>query len=604
MKKKFLFSCLLLLCTLFVWAQAPIDNPYSTTDEKHWTNDIQWDKVTDAASIKGLLHPNFGVDSALLHQTMNNISKAGGGILYFPRGLYYFTTDINIPSGVIIRGAKPEFGEKVIQEDTYLPTRFIFPLFSPEGTDYVAADFQNEPGRTTITKMIRTGKKAARKIGLIHLDINRGIINLSNKDFDETITRKGIRKSNSSIVLLGLRINNATVHDPAIPSQFQIDRQNQWQRWPWKYAANVNITAAKNVIIADCRINDQPTDNYRQNNYILNDGMTFDGYEAEFKVTDHPGIAINHPMTVGTKSGRPIGSIELIDNHIRITKGHKGIIFPTASLDPQRTNTIEIIDEPENIVFEGREVKTFDYNIIYRNAEALSSTVSYITEMEDTLSYRIIPPAKVAEGMDYPLIVFLHDYTSKGSDNRSQLRHFVWQMAEAGVRKQFPCYIVAPQLPHSEDLWRAKFNFSLSWPLYATNQIVSELAEQYQIDEDRIYLVGAGVGADAIWDMGIYYPERYAAMVNLGGFYHFTPISAKQISHIPVWSHFGAEDEWLPTHLRQVFMHDIRMAGINATFTTAKRTGKKCWNQVIAKQPDLLPWLFSQRRSDILSTSK
>ncbi|MEL6636736.1 MAG: dienelactone hydrolase family protein [Bacteroidota bacterium] len=580
----------------FALAQTPTNNPYFAakgSDAKHWSQHLNWERTIDISTVPNLVQANYAVDSTLFYQQVQQMAE-GGGVLYFPPGIYYFTYDLMLPSGVILRGANPQFADLATQEEAYLATHFHFPACAPGAPSFVSTDFEREPDPVGQHKRIELAAANTERVALVYLDINRGIIDFSSKAYDRAVDKDWLKTGHKDLLLLGLRVNNASVADPGLPTAFQVEHNQGWQRWPWDLAANINLTAKKNAAVLDCWINNAPTDSYRQNNYMLDDGMTFDGYDAEYKVTDHPGIAINYPAAAGMENHKSFRSIEVSANRIAVTKGNEGFVgIPTPLL---RNNKVSIIQEKENLIVDGRRVDAFDYNLLYADAE-LAKAGTHSNQFGYSLNYRYVEPERVDENEKYPLVLFLHDFTSKGTDNRSQLRHFLWQMATPEARGDFPCYIVAPQLTHDENLWRARYNFSYTFPLQVCEQIVEEFCQKYPVDRDRIYLVGAGVGGDSVWDLAIYNPDTFAALACFGGAYHFDRQSAKQIAHLPIWMIWGEDDEWLPQERRQLTLVELQLAGAKGVkVLNIPRMGKKCWNRIVEQEPDFLPWLFRQKR--------
>ncbi|MEM9916801.1 MAG: hypothetical protein AAF990_01820 [Bacteroidota bacterium] len=603
MKRILTFIGLTMLLCPQLFAQLPVDNPYLTDNpqvQDHWTQSIPWDKVTNATKVKGLIRKNKGIDSINFVKIAKEIVSKGGGVLYFPRGTYYVYFNLELPSGLVIRGQAPNFEPTDVKRPG-LPTRFVFPKFNPYvGGQKVPRNFDGTLWESCRVRKIQKADGVLKSAGLVHLDINRTIINFSGKPFDRAVDAKLLKKGCENVLLYGLRLNNGALPDPAVPSDYAKAHENDWQNWPWEKVANINLLARKNVLLANCLFNNKPTDNYRQNNYKLDDGMTFDGFEAMYKFSDHPAIAINHPADpkVAAKAEN-LEAIELKDNHILVTKGNEGIVFPGVEnlLETNQTNTIE---EEQNVVIRGRYATAYDYNILHRETE-MSKPFVHTNSYKDTLPYRLIEPKEKEAGKKYPLVLFLHDFTSKGEDNHFHLRHFIWQLAQDSIREKYPCYIVAPHLTTEEVYWRGRYNFSLTWPLYSSVQIVDKIIRDYPVDVDRVYVIGTGIGGDAVWDLTIFYPNKFAAAACLGGQYHFTPIAAKQIAHIPYWLIWGDEDEWLPKERKIITTMDLKLLGAPMKVVNLKNTGKKCWNNIFEDVPDFLPAFFQQRRNNTLS---
>ena len=68
------------------------------------------------------------------------------------------------------------------------------------------------------------------------------------------------------------------------------------------------------------------------------------------------------------------------------------------------------------------------------------------------MPYRLLRPLNFDVGKKYPVIVSLHHGGCKGSDNLKQMKAELQFLTEEQQRKDYPCYIVAPQ---SEGGWNS-----------------------------------------------------------------------------------------------------------------------------------------------------
>ena len=63
------------------------------------------------------------------------------------------------------------------------------------------------------------------------------------------------------------------------------------------------------------------------------------------------------------------------------------------------------------------------------------------------LPYRLLKPMAVDLNEKYPLVVFLHGASERGDDNEAQLKHGVPEFLTPENRKDYPCFLIAPQCP-------------------------------------------------------------------------------------------------------------------------------------------------------------
>ena len=94
---------------------------------------------------------------------------------------------------------------------------------------------------------------------------------------------------------------------------------------------------------------------------------------------------------------------------------------------------------------------------------------------------RVMKPSDFDPDMQYPVILSLHGAGGRGSDNRRQLKDWNQQLADPQRRKEFPCYVVAPQV---EELWDGD----------DLKKIQALIAQLPSADMDRIYVLGHSMG--------------------------------------------------------------------------------------------------------------
>lgn len=553
---------LFLLMGTTLHAQNPADNPVAgiLPVRNDWTNRVRWSTVVNVGDVTGLIKTGNLVDSTVFAMTMQQLS-AKGGVLYFPSGNYQFHFDVILPNRVVLRGAD--------RRDSLSLTHFQFSKFNP------APKHSKE---TAVPKKITIAAGTTSTVGLVNLDINRAYVDFRTNTPRLTLT---------NVILYGLRINNAAAVSPTVPTAYQNAHNHQWQRWPNAQTGSINLKANRNFLIVRCRINDEPTDNYRQNGYLIDDGMSFDGTQAMFKFTDHVGLNL--------QTDRHRKNSRVSDNVIWVTAGNAAITDGFMPLADEK-NQQAIIVEKKNVVSDGIHAPAMNYTLLYNN-EALSEARQFSTTQGDTLAYRLIKPDAYDQTKRYPLILFLHDYEEIGTDNKAQLRQFVWQLAEAKNKEKYPCFIVAPQLPPTEKRWRSEAFSSNTWQLQANIGMLDELSSLYNIDPTRIYVIGINAGGEAAWDIAIRYPQRFAAVVPLAAFYRFSTHSARQLRSIPIWTFFGDSDEWFGKLTKQGMKSDLKAAGLDFRITELPNMGHKCWNVLVDEVPEFLPWLFARQKN-------
>ena len=63
----------------------------------------------------------------------------------------------------------------------------------------------------------------------------------------------------------------------------------------------------------------------------------------------------------------------------------------------------------------------------------------------EKMPYRLLKPENVEAGTKYPLVLILHGWGDRGSDNTKQLADYGPAFLKPDVRKRFPCFVLLPQ---------------------------------------------------------------------------------------------------------------------------------------------------------------
>jgi predicted peptidase len=228
------------------------------------------------------------------------------------------------------------------------------------------------------------------------------------------------------------------------------------------------------------------------------------------------------------------------------------------------------------------------------------------------LPYRmLVPPAypahSEARGHDVdrermPLVLLLHGAGERGNDNSAQLSNGVAELLGSDTATvRFPCLYVVPQCPTkhrwAEADWDAErhvLRLEPSLPLSTAVELLDALLHRHSIDPQRLYLIGLSMGGFGVWDLLSRWPERFAAAVPIcGGADERAVVAARAV---PVWAFHGALDPAVPVERSRRAVAALREAGGTPRYTEYPNVGHDAWTHAFT-EPNLLPWLFSHRRS-------
>ncbi len=183
----------------------------------------------------------------------------------------------------------------------------------------------------------------------------------------------------------------------------------------------------------------------------------------------------------------------------------------------------------------------------------------------------------------WPLILFLHGAGERGSDVQKVKIHGPIKVAEA--KGDFPFIVAAPQCPEGV-WWDSKLD-----TLFA---LLDELADNYRIDEDRVYLTGLSMGGFGTWALAMAEPQRFAAIAPICGGGNAFTVGA--IKNLPVWVFHGGKDTTVPLKRSEEMVAALKNAGApEVKFTVYPEAGHDSWTETYNNQA-LYDWFLAHKR--------
>ncbi len=315
----------------------PQDDPVANYDIA-WTGEFAWERVLSVEDAPG------ETLEERLENAQQQLSQQGGGVVFFPRGTYYFTDHILLKKGVVIRGSDPlnsekhnpvvphEFPKAFIdaREPRYLlGTKFIFPEYQPSFTG-------NGTDVNSAFKGIRLEDPyEAEFTGVVNIDILNGHIALGTGEALQTNYKAG--KMNGHVLVFGNILKNAAVVADHVPDAFQ----QPWQRWTHREYGAITVFACRNILVANNRIPEYDRANFMMRNYTLyptekdfREDTNITRYDVLFDYQNRTGIRVNflqmmHQLDIWTKHEALQQAVENGTHEEFVTPGTlaKGIVI-------------------------------------------------------------------------------------------------------------------------------------------------------------------------------------------------------------------------------------------------------------------------------------
>lgn len=194
-----------------------------------------------------------------------------------------------------------------------------------------------------------------------------------------------------------------------------------------------------------------------------------------------------------------------------------------------------------------------------------------------------------AGGKKYPLIFFLHGAGERGTN--------VWMVAKHGPAKRaaddpaFPFIVVSPQCPSGQ-----------IWSREALVLLLDEVMKTLPVDSSRVYLTGLSMGGYGTWDLGLSYPERFAAIAPIcGGGEMITVLlsgreKVQSLKTLGVWAFHGGKDPVVMPTESERMVEALKKLGVpDLKYTVYPEAGHDSWTETY-KNPEFYDWLLQHRR--------
>ncbi|MBS1751731.1 MAG: prolyl oligopeptidase family serine peptidase [Bacteroidetes bacterium] len=231
----------------------------------------------------------------------------------------------------------------------------------------------------------------------------------------------------------------------------------------------------------------------------------------------------------------------------------------------------------------------------------------FFIEGNDTLNCRILSPLHFSSEKKYPLIIVLHGSGERGNDNEAQLKWGSELFLDSAVREKYPAIVVFPQCP-KDSSWSVRLrnfkkdssinnfpmNVSPTRPLQLVMNFIDTLISNGMVDPKRIYIGGLSMGGFGTFEILWRRPKLFAAAFPICG--GGNPESVKIYGRkFPIWVFHGTDDNAVPVTYSRTMVDELKAVGAKVKYTEYPGVGHNSWINAFA-EPDLLPWLFRQKK--------
>lgn len=203
---------------------------------------------------------------------------AGGGVVFIPAGTYYIADHLYLRDGVVLMGETPAPGEdNALLASFNPPSKLLFPRYAHEVNAFLNPNGNPVRGNgphAGFKRIFTEDPLTASNLGLVWLDINRASIIIDtpsrlpidtggNWTGKPGTIRADLQGTNR--VVFGIRSNNTGIAEGSDGANFGVpyvgDGQHRWQRWTYRFNANIRIGGGGYALVANCRLNDMSAQN-------------------------------------------------------------------------------------------------------------------------------------------------------------------------------------------------------------------------------------------------------------------------------------------------------------------------------------------------------
>lgn len=223
------------------------------------------------------------------------------------------------------------------------------------------------------------------------------------------------------------------------------------------------------------------------------------------------------------------------------------------------------------------------YVFIYRNISPVTThdpvfSTSMLYEGLGVYPYiAFLPAHHGTKEKTFPLILFLHD-ESNSIDQSKEYALNQSSIPYAASQTNFPFIVTAPLT--------TKEGWDMEKLLWFLDGVEMKMA----VNPKQVFLTGVGDGANAVWMLGVFYPERFSAIAPAAG--TGDPKSAREsLADIPIWIFHGKQDQTFPVEHSLLMVGALQDQNKNLNFTIYQDKGHDIWREVY-HNPKLYDWFL------------
>lgn len=215
--------------------------------------------------------------------------------------------------------------------------------------------------------------------------------------------------------------------------------------------------------------------------------------------------------------------------------------------------------------------------------------VQYLDKQFDSekssLKFILTTPTSFDKSEKLPLMVFLHGAGERGEDLNAIKRYCIPKLFTNNQDYNGMRAITLSPLCPVERTW-----YDYKWQVIS---LIKQIAEEYNVDTDRISLSGISMGGFGTWEIAMQAPELFSAIAPVcGGGMNWR---AWYVRNLPIRVYHGRLDDVVPIAQSETMVNSVRVHGGSVDFTIYDDLGHCCWDRAF-EETDLISWLANAKK--------
>ncbi len=209
-----------------------------------------------------------------------------------------------------------------------------------------------------------------------------------------------------------------------------------------------------------------------------------------------------------------------------------------------------------------------------------------VTKTGDCLGYQLYLPEQFTK--ELPLLIYLHGAGERG-ECTEQLEHLERHGVPCMIRegREIPAIVLCPQCPEM---------FVWNNVVREVKSLIDRIVREYHVLKDRILLTGSSMGGYGTWEMGITYPNFFAAIAPVAG--GGMQWRAQKLITTPVLAYHGEMDDVVEAVNSEMMVKQVQKFSGNAELHILPGLGHNEGIYDAYKNQKLIDWILVQRRTN------